>query len=627
MSLLEKITGPEDIRKLNRVEMETLAIEVRVFILEKLSPIGGHLASSLGVVELTIALHAVFQSPEDKIIWDVGHQCYPHKILTGRKERFDTIRQQGGLSGFPKIGESEHDVFGAGHASTSISAALGMAVARDLAEKHNKVIAVIGDGSMNAGLAFEGLNHAGHEHRDLVVVLNDNEMSISPNVGALSSYLSRVMTGDFYSRVRKDFQEFLRAVPLGDQMAKFAKKVEEHAKGFITPGMLFEELGFTYVGPIDGHNIAHLLTAFNNIKKFKKPTLVHVITKKGKGFKPAEAKPTTFHGIGPFDPENGETRAKDKAPPSYTAVFGEALIEAAKRDPKIVAISAAMPEGTGLSPFAEVFPERFFDVGIAEGHAVTFAAGLATQGFKPVVAVYSTFMQRAYDQVIHDVALQNLPVVFAMDRAGLVGADGPTHHGVFDISFMRHIPNMTVMAPSDENELRSAFATALSLGAPAALRYPRGCGTGVDISQEAELWKVGRGRTVLKGKKGGVALLCVGTMVEAATLAAKMAKEESISVTVFDARFIKPLDEKAILKLFADSCGIVTVEENACQGGFGSAVLELLAAKGTIAKPVKTLGVPDRFIEQGTQSQLLCDIGLDANAIFEAIKEAAKGEA
>ncbi|MBI5440238.1 MAG: 1-deoxy-D-xylulose-5-phosphate synthase, partial [Deltaproteobacteria bacterium] len=472
--LLGRVSGPGDLKGLSKEELEAVATEIRAFILEKLSPVGGHLASSLGVVELTVALHAVFDSPRDRIIWDVGHQSYPHKILTGRRDSFGTIRQRGGLSGFPKRCESPHDAFGTGHSSTSISAGLGLAAARDFSGADHKVICVIGDGSLTAGLAFEGLNHAGHLDRDLIVVLNDNEMSISPNVGALSSYLSRILTGDLYSRFRKDVEEFLRAIPsFGGAMARLAKRVEEHIKGFISPGMLFEELGFTYVGPIDGHNLGHLISAFQNVRKFRKPVLVHAVTQKGRGFAPAEESPTAFHGIGPFDPCNGacaDAPAESPKPkvPSYTDVFGRTLVRLAESDPRILAITAAMPEGTGLDVFRDRFRQRFFDVGIAEQHAVTFAAGLAAEGWIPVVAIYSTFLQRGYDQILHDVALQELPVVFALDRAGLVGADGPTHHGAFDLSYLRHIPGLVVMAPSDEEELQHALATAVSLKKPVA---------------------------------------------------------------------------------------------------------------------------------------------------------------
>ncbi len=624
-AVLPRINGPEDLKALDRRELEQLAAEIRAYILEKLSPVGGHLASSLGVVELTVAIHRVFDSPRDRIIWDVGHQCYAHKILTGRREAFSTIRRKGGLSGFPKRSESPHDAFGTGHSSTSISAGLGMAVARDLDGRENKVVCVIGDGSMTAGLAFEGLNHAGHLDRDLVVVLNDNEMSISPNVGALSSYLSRILTGDLYSRLRKDVEEFLRAIPsVGDTMARLAKRVEEHVKGFFSPGMLFEELGFTYVGPIDGHNIGHLVAAFENVRKFRKPVLVHVVTRKGKGFPPAERSPTAFHGVGPFDPADGTSVAGGGGPPTYTSVFRDTLIELAERNPRIVAITAAMPEGTGLDRFRERFPERFFDVGIAEQHAVTFAAGLAAEGWRPVVAIYSTFLQRAYDQIVHDVALQNLPVVFALDRAGLVGADGPTHHGAFDLSYLRHIPNMTVLAPADEDELRHALATALDLPGPCAIRYPRGRAEGVALSGTPTPLPLGRGRVVSGDPSApGVAVLAAGTVLGAARRAVETAHSEGIQALLFDARYVKPLDREAILGLAERAQALVLVEENALAGGFGSAVLELLADHGMRTPPVRRLGLPDRFVEHGTQEELRAQVGLDAEAILRAVRELA----
>jgi len=623
--ILPRVQGPEDLKDLDRAQLEQLAGEIRAFILEKLSPVGGHLASSLGVVELTVALHRVFDSPEDRIVWDVGHQCYAHKILTGRRDRFGTIRQAGGLSGFPKRSESPHDAFGTGHSSTSISAALGMAVARDLAGEARKVVAVIGDGSMTAGLAFEGLNHAGHLDRDLVVVLNDNEMSISPNVGALSSYLSRILTGDLYSRFRKDVEEFLKAIPsLGGAMARLAKRVEEHVKGFFSPGMLFEELGFTYVGPIDGHNVGHLVAAFENVKKFRKPVLVHVVTQKGRGFPPAEEAPTRFHGVGPFDPCDGRSRPGSGAAPSYTAVFRDTLIELAEKDPRIVAITAAMPEGTGLDGFRERFPDRFFDVGIAEQHAVTFAAGLAAEGWKPVVAIYSTFLQRAYDQIVHDVALQGLPVVFALDRAGLVGADGPTHHGAFDLSYLRHVPGVAVLAPADEDELRHALATALALGRPAAVRYPRGPGAGAGLEGPPRPWPEGEGRLVLGDPSDpGVAVVSAGTVAKAVRQAVERARAEGVQAAWFDARYVKPLDRDGIVGLVSRARGLVTVEENALAGGFGSAVLECLVDEGVALPRVRRLGLPDRFVEHGTQEELRRSVGLDADAVYAAIRDLA----
>ncbi len=622
MSILERIDSPADLKELGKPQLETLAGEIREFILEKLSPIGGHLASSLGVVELTIALHYVFNSPEDHIIWDVGHQSYPHKILTGRRDEFSTIRQKGGLSGFPKRCESPHDAFGTGHSSTSISAAMGLAVGRDLAKRSNKVVAVIGDGSMTSGMAFEGLNHAGHEKRDLVVILNDNEMSISPNVGALSSYLSRLLTGQFYSKMRREIEDALVTLPLGDKMKKLAKKIEEHVKGFITDGLFFEELGFNYVGPIDGHNMDHLLTALGNISKFTEPTLVHVVTRKGKGFEPAEDKPTSFHGVGPFNRENGQVCSATGGAPSYTSVFGKTLIELAEKDDRIIAITAAMREGTGLVAFSEKFPKRFFDVGIAEEHAVTFAAGLATEGWLPVVAIYSTFLQRSYDQIIHDVALQNLPVIFALDRSGLVGADGPTHHGAFDISFLRHIPNLCLLTPSDENELRNALATAVACKGPVALRYPRGSGTGVELDASATPWPMGKGRVVFgeNADKNAVVVFSAGTVLGCVVEAAKLVSDKGVPVTVFDARFIKPLDSAAIQSLAKNAAAIMTVEENALMGGFGAAVLEALTDAGVTLPPIKRLGLPDDFVGHATQAQLREELGLDSASIAASIE-------
>ncbi len=626
-TILPRIQGPEDLRDLSREDLEQVAAEVRAHILEHLSPVGGHLASSLGVVELTVALHAVFRSPEDRIIWDVGHQCYAHKILTGRRDRFSTIRQRDGLSGFPRRSESPHDAFGTGHSSTSISAGLGMAVARDLSGGDHKIVSVIGDGSLTAGLAFEGLNHAGHTDRDLVVVLNDNEMSISRNVGALSSYLSRILTGDLYSRFRKDVTEFLRSIPsFGGAVARIAKRVEEHVKGFLSPGMLFEELGFTYVGPIDGHNMGHLLGAFQNVRKFRKPVLVHVITRKGKGFPPAEDRPTDFHGVGPFDPCDGRCAGKGSDPtPSYTEVFRNTLVRLAQENPKIVAITAAMPEGTGLDLFRERFPERFFDVGIAEQHAVTFAAGLAAEGFVPVVAVYSTFFQRAYDQLVHDVALQGLPVVFALDRAGLVGADGATHHGALDLSYLRHVPGVTILAPSDEDELQHALATAVALGGPAAVRYPRGCGTGVPMAPDPARMPVGSGRIAWGDPdRPDVLVACAGTVLEAAVEGARRAAKNGAQACVFDARYVKPLDRDALGRIAGKAAGLVTVEENVVAGGFGSAVLEALAEAGELPRAVRMLGLPDRFVEHGSPGELRREVGLDAEAVARAIEEAAR---
>jgi 1-deoxy-D-xylulose-5-phosphate synthase len=627
--ILGTISDPRDLKGLSRDELEALSGELRAYILEKLSPVGGHLASSLGVVELTVALHAVFDSPRDRIVWDVGHQCYAHKILTGRRDSFCTIRQKGGLSGFPKRCESPHDAFGTGHSSTSISAGLGLAAARDFSGADHKVISVIGDGSLTGGLAFEGLNHAGHTDRDLIVVLNDNEMSISPNVGALSSYLSKILTGDLYSRFRKDVEEFLRSIPsFGGTMARLARKVEEHIKGFISPGMLFEELGFTYVGPLDGHNLGHLIAAFQNVKKFRKPVLVHAVTQKGRGFGPAEERPTAFHGIGPFDPCNGLSVVGSAhsgyevcpRPLSYTEVFSRTLVALAEADPRVIAITAAMPEGTGLDPFRDRFPQRFFDVGIAEQHAVTFAAGLAAEGWVPVVAIYSTFLQRAYDQIVHDVALQGLPVIFAMDRAGLVGADGPTHHGAFDLSFLRHIPGLVVLAPSNEDELQHALATAVSLKRPVALRYPRGQVAGVEMALKPQLLPLGQGRLVCGDESDpGILVLAAGTVANSAQAAVRRAQKSGIQATLFDVRYVKPVDRDAIVRLGSRASGLLTIEENVLAGGFGGAVLECLVDAGVALPPTRRLGLPDAFVEHGSQDELLRVVGLDPESIFEAL--------
>lgn len=617
--LLDKINSPVDLRKLDQSELPQLAQEIRDEIIESVSKTGGHLGSTLGVIELTIALHYKFDTPVDKIIWDVGHQAYAHKLLTGRRHDFHTLRQYKGLSGFPKRGESEYDSFGTGHSSTSISAALGMVAARDIKKGDNRVIAVIGDGSMTAGLAFEGLNHAGHLDKNLIVILNDNEMSISPNVGALSSYLSKTMTGALYTRVRKETEHLLKIVPGGDSMLKFAKRVEESLKGLVVPGMLFEELGFKYVGPIDGHNMESLFQNFKNIKHVDGPILFHVITKKGKGYGPAEENPSVFHGVGPFDVSTGRIKSKP-GPPSYTKVFGDALIHLSEMNEKIIGITAAMPEGTGMNRFADRFPDRYFDVGIAEQHAVTFAAGMAAEGFVPVVAVYSTFLQRAYDQIVHDVALQRLPVVFAIDRGGLVGADGPTHHGTFDYSFLRHIPNMTVMAPKDEDELRSMLKTAVEAGTPVSVRYPRGCGHGVDLSGPISSIEIGKGELLAEG--GDITLIAIGSTVYPALEAARLASKKGIRAEVINARFVKPLDAQLIAGSVTKTGKVITVEENALQGGFGSAVLELLEQEKILSGiRIMRLGIPDRFIEHGEQEILYKELGIDSSGIAKAITE------
>jgi 1-deoxy-D-xylulose-5-phosphate synthase len=570
------------------------------------------------VVELTIALHRVFDSPTDKIVWDVGHQAYAHKLLTGRRERFSTLRQLGGISGFPKRDESPHDCFDVGHSSTSISAALGMAAARDVLGGSEKIVAVIGDGSLTAGLAFEGLNQAGHLKKDLIVILNDNEMSISPSVGALSSFLSRKMTSDLFVRLKRETEQFLGNVPrFGRDLINIARRAEESFKGFFTPGMLFEAFGFDYVGPLDGHRLPELVETLQNVSRLRGPILVHVVTRKGKGYPPAERNPSKFHGVGPFDRARGEVKQGKGKAASYTAVFGRTLVELAERDRRVVAITAAMAEGTGLKEFAARFPERFFDVGIAEQHAVTFAAGLACQGLRPTVAIYSTFLQRGYDNIVHDVCLQNLPVSFALDRGGLVGADGPTHHGVFDYTFLRHIPNLTIMVPRDEVELRRAMATALAADGPLAYRYPRGSGIGLAPDGPFEPVPIGLGEKLRDG--ADAVIFAAGTTVAAALAAADQMAAEGIHMAVVDPRFLKPLDRELIVGE-SRRCGvIVTVEENVRQGGFGSAVIELLAEEG-LSPRVLSIGLPDAFIEQGSQEELRARYGLDTDGLARSIR-------
>jgi 1-deoxy-D-xylulose-5-phosphate synthase len=618
--LLDKIESPKDLKGLSLEELTLLSTELREFIVDAVSKTGGHLASSLGAVDIAVALHFVYDTPKDKLIWDVGHQAYAHKILTGRRADFKTLRQAGGISGFPKITESPYDSFGTGHSSTSISAGLGMAAASELNKSGNKVVAIIGDGSMTAGLAFEGLNQAGHIKKNLVVILNDNEMSIAKNVGALSSYLSRKITGRTATKLKKELEKLIGSIPkLGKGLVSIAKKAEDSLITLFTPGMLFEGLGFHYVGPIDGHNMFELLKALKTTKDLNCPVLIHVLTKKGKGYRPAEREPSKFHGIGPFDPETGENivkvKAKDKGGLTYTKVFSSALVEIGRTNEKVVAITAAMPEGTGLSAFAGEFPERFFDVGIAEQHAITFAAGLAKEGFIPVTAIYSTFMQRAYDSVLHDICLQELPIVMALDRAGIVGADGPTHHGLFDISFLRHIPNMVLASPKDGAELRQLLYSATLYNKAVALRYPRGACSG-DIPTEAfKEIPLGSAERLIEGTD--LTILALGTMVAPAVEAAAILKKKGISAGVVNARFVKPLDEQMIINSLKKSGKLLTVEENALQGGFGSAVLELLEEQGLDAE-VRRLGVPDKFVEQGTQAELRAELGLDCDGIVRA---------
>jgi len=613
--LLQSINAPADLRRLERSELQSLADELRQYVLDSVSKTGGHLSSNLGTVELTIALHYVFDTPEDRIVWDVGHQTYAHKILTGRREGMSRLRQYGGMSGFPRRSESVYDTFGTAHSSTSISAALGMAVAaRNLGSKSH-AIAVIGDGAMSAGMAFEALNNAGvTDNIRLLVVLNDNDMSISPAVGGLNRYLARLMSGRFYAAAKQAGKQVLKNFP---PVFELAKKLEEHAKGMVVPGTLFEEFGLNYIGPIDGHDLDSLIPTLQNIKALDGPQFLHVVTRKGQGYKLAEADPVLYHGPGKFDPVVGVTKAA-ATKPTYTQIFGDWLVDAATADVRVVGITPAMREGSGLARFEKEFPDRYFDVGIAEQHAVTFAAGLACSGMKPVVAIYSTFLQRAYDQLIHDVALQNLPVVFALDRGGLVGADGATHHGAYDLAYLRCIPNMVVMAPSDENECRQMLTTALGCEAPAAVRYPRGSGPGVPISHELRPLPVGRGdvRRTTEARAGHrIALLAFGSMVPPA-----LAVAEEFDATVANMRFIKPLDAALVRQLARSHDALVTIEENAIMGGAGSAVLEVLA-EADLDTPVLQLGLPDRFVDHGDPALLLKECGLDPPGIATSIRK------
>jgi 1-deoxy-D-xylulose-5-phosphate synthase len=614
--LLDTINNPQELKKLPPEFLPQLAKEIREKIISTVARTGGHLAPSLGVVELSIALHYVFDCPRDKIVWDVGHQAYAHKLLTGRQDRFHTLRQHGGLSGFPKRCESQYDAFDTGHSSTSISAALGMASARCLKRERHRVIAVIGDGSMTAGIAFEGLNNAGDLNKDLIVILNDNGMSIAPNVGALSSFFSRKLTRPTMVFLKKQVENLLRSFPaIGDDLVLWAKKSEESFKAFITPGMLFEALKFTYLGPVNGHRLDHLIETFNNVKNLDGPILIHVLTTKGKGYQPAETDPTGFHGLGKFDPDTGEPKKSVSEVPSYTEVFGDTLVRLARHNPKLVAITAAMPDGTGLVDFRKEFPTRFFDVGICEQHAVTFAAGLAVEGMRPVAAIYSTFLQRAYDQVLHDVCLQNLPVVFALDRAGIVGEDGETHQGLFDLSYLRHLPNLVVMAPKDENELRDMLLTAVEHPGPIVLRYPRGRGVGVAFSSTLNKVPIGKAEVLQEGHD--LLILALGASVYPALAAAQELAKQGFSATVVNARFVKPLDEPLILNLAARHGRVLTVEENVVAGGFGSAVLELMADRGLFGVTVKRLGISDVFVEHGTQDILRQKYGLDVAGIVK----------
>ncbi|OQX55129.1 MAG: 1-deoxy-D-xylulose-5-phosphate synthase [Candidatus Cloacimonas sp. 4484_209] len=621
MNYLEKITKPADIKSLNIDELKVLAKELREKIIDVVSKNGGHLAPSLGAVELTIALHYVFNAPVDKIIWDVGHQAYGHKLLTGRLKDFTTLRQYGGVSGFPRRSESIYDVFGTGHASTSISAALGIVAARELQKEDFQVIAVIGDGALTGGMALEALNNAGHLKKDIIIVLNDNKMSIDKNVGAFKRYLAKISAIPIYHKLRYDVWELINKLPrtiISEETKELAHKIGDGLKNLVVPTMLFEELGYEYFGPIDGHNIKDLIDIFSKVKRIKGPKVVHVITKKGKGYFPAEGDPTHFHGLGTFDKSTGLSE-KSKSPPSYSKIFGETMIELAQQDNKIVTITAAMPQGTGLDIFAAKFPERFFDVGIAEQHAVTFAAGLATEGMKPVAAIYSTFLQRAYDQVIHDVCLQNLPVIFCMDRAGIVGEDGPTHHGAFDISYLRVIPNIVVMAPKDENEFRDMLYTAVNYGkGPIAVRYPRGKTYGLPQKKEFNKIPIPKGEILKKGKD--ILIIAIGSMVYPTIEAAKLLQKEGINAEVINARFIKPIDTKLLKQELKGKKLIVTVEENTIKGGFGTAVMEFLKDTNQCSN-ILTIGIPDQFIEHGAPALLREMIGLTPSGIAKKVIE------
>lgn len=618
-ALLNRIEKPEDVKALTVRELEQLASELRHFIIDTVSQNGGHLAPNLGTVELTLALYSVFSFPEDKLVWDVGHQAYTHKILTGRRDAFKTLRKKGGITGFPNRSESVYDAFGVGHASTSISAALGMALARDAKGEKNQVIAVIGDGALTGGESFEALNNAGDLGTKLIVILNDNEMSIDANVGAMSEYLSRIRIAPQYARAKRDMGSLLMSIPhIGDKVYKTASHLKDGVRSVLVPGSLFEEMGFHYIGPIDGHNIALLEEVLTSAKEMEGPVLIHIHTVKGKGYKPAEQAPDKFHGVGCFDPSTGKSAKKAGCAPSYTSVFSKALIDLAKDRPDILAITAAMPSGTGLKAFGQAYPKRFFDVGIAEEHAMTLAAGMAAAGMHPVIALYSTFAQRAYDQLIHDVCLQNLPVTLCLDRAGLVGEDGPTHHGVFDLSYLRQMPNMCVMAPKDEEELRHMLATAIAIEGPAAVRYPRGAGLGVPLTDSLETLPVGKAEVLQE--EGDIAFLAVGTMVEKAKEAAAILKEEGIEAAVVNMRFIKPLDTELLGEMARTKRLLITAEENVLAGGFGSAVAEYLADHG-IEVPLLRFGIPDRFIEQGTRRELLSLCGLQPDEMAERIRE------
>ena len=624
-NLLDKINSPADVKKLSDEQLKQLAAEIRQLLIKVISHTGGHLAPNLGVVELTLALHKVFTTPQDKLVFDVGHQAYIHKIITGRREQFPTLRQYGGLSGFPKRCESEHDAFGTGHSSTSISAALGMAVARDLQGEDYNVVAIIGDGSMTGGMAFEALNNAGTLHKKMVVVLNDNEMSISKNVGAMSDYLYHLRTGETYNKIKNDIEGWLKNMEFGTDVLKAIRRLKGSVKYLMVPTSIFEELGFTYLGPVDGHDIHGLIEVLQAAKKIDGPVMVHVLTKKGKGYKPAEESPNKFHGTGPFEIATGKKITNPAAPISYTEVFGKTITELADSDKKIVGLTAAMPDGTGLNIFAQAHPDRFFDVGIAEQHAVTAAAGMAAAGMKPVTAIYSTFMQRAYDSILHDICMQKLHVTMCLDRAGLVGDDGYTHHGVFDYAYLRSIPNMTIMAPKDENELRHMLKTALSFNGPISVRYPRGSGVGVDITEPMQELPIGKAEVLREGKE--LCFWAIGSMVQSAVQAADKLKEHGIDAGVVNMRFAKPLDKELLIEHAKRYGKIVTLEEGVLAGGVGSEVLEILDDAGLLQQcAVLRLGIPDEFVTHGDKKLLFRDLGLDTDAIVQKAVAFVKGE-
>jgi 1-deoxy-D-xylulose-5-phosphate synthase len=609
--LLETIASPADLRRLPAAKLTDLAQELRQFLIQSVSTRGGHFAAGLGTVELTIALHYVFNTPDDRLVWDVGHQAYPHKVLTGRRNKLHTIKQDEGLAPFPTRSESEYDTFGVGHSSTSISAALGMAVAAAQRGESRRVVAIIGDGALTAGMAFEALNHAGSLPADLLIVLNDNDMSISENVGALSNYLARALSGRMYSHLRESGKKVLKQMPT---VWELARRSEEHLKGMVLPGTLFEEMGFNYIGPIDGHDVKALVNTLRNLQKLRGPQFLHVVTRKGKGYAPAEADPIKWHGPGPFDPASGMIFKEASTGPSYSQIFGKWLCDMAERDPAVVGITPAMREGSGLVEYSKRFPARYFDVAIAEQHAVTLAAGMAVEGLKPIVAIYSTFLQRAYDQLIHDVALQNLPVVFAVDRAGLVGSDGATHQGSYDLSFLRCIPNMIIMAPADENECRQMLYTGTTLSSPSVIRYPRGTGPGVPIAAEMTALPVGQAQLRREGRSG-LAILAFGALVDSAQKIA-----ERLDATIVNMRFVKPLDEKLIVSIAARHRALITIEENAIMGGAGSGISEVLAAAG-LQLPTLHIGIPDRFIEHGTRDTCLARAGLDLAGLTAQVEQ------